>query len=252
MDNTGNNNNGNKKDGKPAEEKKEFKYTDLPANPYISGTGFETGMVQESAASEARLPVWMRRKKQGEYTLEDYLSLPEEERWELIDGCLIRLEAPTTVHQFISARLLIVLSACMDAHGASCLALAAPIAVQLDMDERTIVEPDLVVLCDLKKLRRKRIYGAPDMLVEILSPSTHIKDMFWKNQKYQRAGVREYWIVDPDGKRVIVNLFAKTEGMFVSRVYSFDDSIPVGISEGKCTVDFSTIRQRLEKLYGKE
>ena len=178
------------------------------------------------------------------------MALPEGERWELIDGRLIRMESPTTVHQFICAKLLTVLNSCIDEHELPCLALAAPTDVQLDMDDRTIVVPDLIVLCDLKKLRKKLVYGAPDMVVEILSPSTQSRDMLWKNQKYQFAGVREYWIVNPDEKKIIVNLFTEPKGAFVSRIYDFEEKIPVAISEGKCEIDFSEIKRKMEKLYG--
>ena len=143
-----------------------------------------------------------------------------------------------------------VLNSCIDEHELPCLALAAPTDVQLDMDDRTIVVPDLIVLCDLKKLRKKLVYGAPDMVVEILSPSTQSRDMLWKNQKYQFAGVREYWIVNPDEKKIIVNLFTEPKGAFVSRIYDFEEKIPVAISEGKCEIDFSEIKRKMEKLYG--
>jgi Uma2 family endonuclease len=116
------------------------------------------------------------------------------------------------------------------------------------MDDRTIVEPDLIVLCDREKLKRKRIFGAPDLLVEILSPSSHSKDTFWKNSKYQKAGVREYWMVDPEKRKVLVNLFEKTEGEYRSRVYNFDEKIPVGISKGECRIDFAPILKELEEL----
>ena len=129
--------------------------------------------------------------------------------------------------------------------------LFAPTDVQLDMDNKTIVEPDLIVLCDLQKLRKKRIFGAPDLLVEILSPSTHSKDMLWKNSKYQKAGVREYWMVDPEKRKVLVNLFENREGEYRSRLYDFDQRIPVGISRGMqdrlCTDSAGT-----EEPYGDE
>ena len=192
------------------------------------------------------------KKKQGEYTLEDYLALPEEERWELIDGHLIRMDSPTTEHQVISGELHVAFYNCIKEHGVPCKVLAAPVDVQLDMDDRTIVEPDLLILCDLEKLRRKRVFGAPDLLVEILSPSTQSRDMVWKNRKYQRAGVREYWMVDPDGRKIIVNIFDSREGEFRSRIYDFEETIPVGISNGSCRIDFAPIGLELDALYGEK
>lgn len=224
----------------------EFRYS--PEHP----EGIPDGEAQEAAGVYWTDPGLKNGKKQGEYTLEDYLALPYEERWELIDGFLIRMDSPTTEHQIILGNLHIAFRKCIDQHCASCKVLFAPADVQLDMDKRTIVEPDLIVLCDLQKLRKKRIFGAPDLLVEILSPSTHSKDMLWKNSKYQKAGVKEYWMVDPEKRKVLVNLFDSTEGEYRSRLYGFDEEIPVGISGGECRIDFAPILQELEELYSNE
>lgn len=224
----------------------EFRYT----TEYPEGK--PDGEAQEAAGVYGADPGLKNGKKQGEYTLEDYLALPYEERWELIDGFLIKMDSPTTEHQIILGNLHIAFRRCIDEHYASCKVLFAPTDVQLDMDNRTIVEPDLIVLCDLEKLRKKRIFGAPDLLVEILSPSTYSKDMLWKNSKYQKAGVREYWMVDPGKRKVLVNLFEKREGEYRSRVYSFDEEIPIGISRGECRIDFAPILRELEELYRDE
>jgi Uma2 family endonuclease len=210
--------------------------------------GIPDGNVQEAAGVYQADPGLKNGKKQGEYTLEDYQALPDDERWELIDGFLIRMDAPTSAHQIILGDLYTAFRRCIDDHNAPCKALLSPLDVQLDMDDRTIVEPDLIVLCDREKLKRKRIFGAPDLLVEILSPSSHSKDTFCKNSKYQKAGVREYWMVDPEKRKVLVNLFEKTEGEYRSRVYNFDEKIPVGISKGECRIDFAPILKELEEL----
>lgn len=212
--------------------------------------GIPDGMSMDAAPSYDMLPPLPGSKKQGEYTLEDYLALPSDERWELIDGCLIRMESPGTEHQLISGGLQYAFSTCIREHDAPCVVLAAPMDVQLDMDDRTVVEPDLIILCDRKKLGRKRIFGAPDLLVEILSPATRSRDVLWKNSKYQKAGVREYWMVDPMEKKVIVNRFDETEGEFRSRIYEFEEKIPVGISDGNCTIDFAVIARELDEVYG--
>ena len=214
--------------------------------------GISDGKAQEAASIYSAGHGLKNGKKQGEYTLEDYLALPEEERWELIDGYLIRMDSPTTEHQIILGNLYTAFRKCIEDHDAPCKVLFAPADVQLDMDNRTIVEPDLIVLCDRLKLRKKRIFGAPDLVAEILSPSTHSKDMLWKNSKYQKAGVREYWMVDPEKRKVLVNLFGNTEGEYRSRLYDFDQRIPVGISNGECMIDFGPILQELEELYGDE
>jgi hypothetical protein len=76
--------------------------------------------------------------------------------------------------------------------------------------------------------------------------------MLWKNSKYQKAGVKEYWMVDPEKRKILVNLFEKTEGEYRSRLYGFDEEIPVGISRGECRIDFAPIQRELEELYGDE
>ena len=132
------------------QNEKEFRYySEYPE-------GRPDGEALEAAGVYWTDPGLRNGKKQGEYTLEDYLALPYEERWELIDGYLIRMDAPTTEHQVILGNLHIAFRRCIDEHCASCKVLFAPTDVQLDMDNKTIVEPDLIVLCDLQKLRKKR------------------------------------------------------------------------------------------------
>jgi len=130
-------------------------------------------------------------------------------------------------------------------HG-SCFVLAAPVDVQLDCDDRTVVQPDVLILCDPTKFRKGRIFGAPDMVVEVLSKSTSSRDRRLKLVKYRNAGVREYWIVDPDKKRVFVYEFEKSD---FPRIYGFEDRVPLGIYQGECEVDFSQIYERIRPLY---
>ena len=234
--------------GDNSDHQKKMEFTYSPDDP----EGIPDGEAQEAAGVYRADSGLNNGKKQGEYTLEDYSALPDEERWELIDGYLIRIDSPTTEHQIILGNLYIAFRKCIDDHHAPCKVLLSPLDVQLDMDDRTIVEPDLIVLCDWQKLKKKRLFGAPNLLVEILSPSTCSKDTIWKNRKYQRAGVKEYWMVDPEKRKVLVNLFEKTEGEYRSRLYKFDEEIPVGISGGECRIDFAPILRELEELYGDE
>lgn len=204
--------------------------------------GAEPSMVCEPAVKYGE-------KKPGEYTLEDYYALPEDVRAELIDGEIFIMEAPTVPHQVLVMETCRQLMNYIEEQGGDCLALPSPLDVQLDCDDKTMVEPDVVVVCDRDKVVRKNIYGAPDLVIEILSPSTKSRDMILKLGKYQAAGVREYWIVDPDKKRVLVYDFAHDE---YPAIYSFEDAVPVGIYEGKCQVDFKKIYERMRFLYEKE
>ena len=127
--------------------------------------------------------------------------------------------------------------------------MIAPLDVQLDRDDRTMVQPDVLVVCDRSKVVRRCVYGAPDFVVEILSPSTWEKDMYVKLGKYESAGVREYWIVDPKKKRVLVYDFEHTD---FPALYTFTDQIPVGIFAGECRVDFASIYEYVRFLYERE
>lgn len=184
-------------------------------------------------------------KRQGEYTLEDYYALPDDVRAELIDGVLYDMATPTFIHQDILLNLGIQLTQCIQAHSCGCRLFVAPIDVQLDCDERTILQPDIIVFCDDGKMRRRVYFGAPDFVVEILSPSTRKKDVMVKLRKYIGAGVREYWIVDPDTERVFVFRIEDGELPFIC---GYGEQVPVGISGGTCSVDFTKIWDSAREL----
>lgn len=200
----------------------------------------EPTMLRESA-------FYYAAKRQGQYTVEDYYQMPEERRVELIDGWIYDMAAPTAIHQLIAG----LLHACfldyvMKKKG-DCLPIIAPIDVQLDCDDKTMVQPDLIVVCDRDKVTERGCFGAPDMIVEILSPSTRKRDMTTKASKYTEAGVREYWIVDPDKRTVLTyNLMTSDYG-----IYGFDSKIPVAIWNGDCQIDFAVIYEYIRFMYDK-
>ncbi|MBO4288610.1 MAG: Uma2 family endonuclease [Lachnospiraceae bacterium] len=197
-------------------------------------------------AAEALPAYKIEEKKPGEFTLEDYYALPDDQRVELIDGTFFVMEAPGTLHQGLSAEIYGQLRDHIRDKKGSCLPLYAPIDVQLDCDNRTMVEPDVLVLCDRSKLIRRCIYGAPDLVMEILSPSTRKKDCSLKLHKYCNAGVREYWIIYPEEKKVVVYDF---ENDAPPRIYGFDAKIPVGIFHGDCVIDFQEICDSIGFLF---
>ncbi len=202
--------------------------------------------VEEAALAEVKWPL----KRQGDYTIEDYYAWPEEERVELIDGEIIKMDAPSVIHQSILSDLTVAFSNYVHKNGGECRVFPAPLDVQLDRDDRTMVQPDVVIICGRDRLRRKVIYGAPDLVVEILSASTAKKDTIKKLRKYAEAGVREYWIVDPDHKRIAV--YDKLPEILLPKSYTFADLVPVGIWDGNCWVDFREIYEEIEFLYDKE
>lgn len=187
-------------------------------------------------------------KKQGEYTLEDYYNLPEDQRFELIDGVLYDMPTPTTIHQSILGRIYAHLLYHIDAKGGQCIPLVSPVDVQLDCDDKTMVEPDVIIVCDSDKIIRRCVYGAPDFVMEVLSKSTKKKDMFIKLNKYLNAGVREYWMVDPDKKTVMIYDFEHDDYWLAS----FSEKIPVAVLDGECVIDFADLYNRISFLYERE
>ena len=186
-------------------------------------------------------------KKQGEYTLDDYYALPDERRVELIDGVIYDMSAPAIIHQKILGELHILFRECMDRHEGNCEVYLSPCDVRLDRDNRTMVQPDLLVVCEEYDIGAKAFDGAPDLTLEILSPSTRSKDMLLKLYKYANAGVREYWIVDPDQQTVLV--YDLGHENYYPEKYSFEDRIPILISGSECSIDFSRIMRRIERYY---
>ncbi len=180
------------------------------------------------------------------YTLEDYLALPDEQRVELIDGVFYDMAAPTTVHQAIGGFIYKTLLDHVLTHGGKCMPFMSPVDVQLDRDDKTVVQPDVLIVCDREKLQNGRVFGAPDFIVEVLSKSTRKKDMLLKVCKYGNADVREYWIIDPE-KRCVVVYDLEHEEFPV--IYNKDDKIPVRIWDNACEVDMGMIFDYISFLY---
>ena len=178
------------------------------------------------------------RYYEGEKTIDDYIALPEGTRVELIDGKFYDMAAPTTIHQSISFEICYLLKNYVSRNGGKCVPFVAPTDVQLDCDNKTMVQPDVLVVCDRDKITKPRIVGAPDFIVEVLSPSNWYHDTQRKLWKYKQAGVREYWIVMPEQMKIHVYEFEKSDE---PTIYTFDAEIPVGIWDGKCRVDFKKI-----------
>lgn len=185
-------------------------------------------------------------KIQGEYTLEDYLALPDDRRVELIDGVFYDMSAPTSIHQLIGGQIYTQLNNYLGQKKRPCLPFIAPVDVQLDCDEKTIVQPDVMIVCDREKVTKARIFGAPDFVIEVLSNSTKKKDRLIKHQKYKMAGVREYWMIDPDKRNVVVHDFERDKSPVI---YGFDAKVPVGIYGGECEIDMKEAYEVVRFIY---
>ena len=198
-------------------------------------------------ASNAALGAYVVREaapkygSRSDYTLEDYLNLPDDgPRMELIDGVFYDMGEPATAHQAIVGYIYKKLMDHVLERKGPCMPMLSPVAVQLDSDKRTVVEPDVLVVCKREKFQNRRIMGAPDFILEVLSPSTRRKDMNLKAFKYQHAGVREYWMIDPAAQRLIVYDY---ENEALPVVYTFADKVPVGIWSGECVIDLAEMKE---------
>ena len=178
------------------------------------------------------------RANNGNKTLEDYYALPDDRRAELIDGVIYDMPSPSVAHQETLVSVLAQICNYIRNNKGKCKALPAPIDVQLDYDEKTMLQPDVVILCDDKKNKNRCIFGPPDFVCEVLSPSTKFRDSVLKLWKYMNAGVREYWMVDTDKKKVICYFFEQGEE---AMEYSLEDDIPVMIYEGKLRISLRNI-----------
>ncbi len=163
------------------------------------------------------------------YTIDDIESLPEYVRAELIDGQIYYMSVPSRTHQRIVGELHLIVANYIRAHNGDCEVYIPPFGVYLFPDNSALVEPDLTIVCDPEKLDEKGCHGAPDWIVEVVSPSSKKRDHVIKLNKYREAGVREYWIVFPEKRVVLVYQFAQDEKEEDVTIYSFDDDIPCGI-----------------------
>lgn len=203
------------------------------------------GMVMESVPTALLYPATGSKRL---YTVEDYYAIPDERRVELIDGVIYDMGAPAVIHQKILGELHLLFRECVDAHEGVCDVYLSPCDVRLDSDNYTMVQPDLLVICREYDLGAKAFDGPPDLTVEILSPSTRSKDMLLKLYKYQHAGVKEYWIIDPENETILVYDFQ--EGSLYPEKYDFDSLIPIHLSGGECSIDFSRINRALKRRRG--
>ncbi len=166
----------------------------------------------------------------GPCTAGDYWGLPDGCRAELIGGKLYAMTPPSPTHQKIVFEIARALANHIDHRDGNCEVYTAPFAVNLDANDETWVEPDVLVVCDPGKLSNRGLEGAPDMVVEVVSPSSRRMDYFVKTGRYERAGVREYWIIDPEAQQTTVYRYASETRLLST--YRFDEPVPVGMFEG--------------------
>ena len=183
----------------------------------------------------------------GNYSIEDYEKFPEDFRVEMIDGFIYDMSGATIIHQIISSELHGRLYNYIRSRGGKCITGQAGTDFKLSKsDNRTVVQPDVYVICDHSILTRKRAEGAPTLAIEVLSPSTRKKDMTVKLNKYQETGVKEYWLVDYDKERILVYKFEDDEQLFT--IYGIRDNVPVGIFDDDLKIDFAEIDDYIRSI----
>lgn len=178
----------------------------------------------------------MAQAQRETYTIDDIYNLPEGQRAELVDGIMYDMAPPMRIYQKIVTWLIKEISNYIDIKGGDCEVYPAPFAVFLNKDNKNYVEPDISVICDKRKLSDRGCEGAPDWIVEIVSPSSRRMDCYIKLFKYRSAGVREYWIVNPEEQKIAVYAFEKDD----YAEYSFFEVVKSGIYPD-LEIDFSGV-----------
>ena len=189
-------------------------------------------------------------RKEKHYTYADYLQWPDETRYELIDGeAFLMSPAPLVEHQEVAGEVYYQLRNQLD--GQPCRPYIAPVDVRLPRKDEadaaidTVVQPDILVVCDPHKIDRRGVRGAPDWVLEVLSPSTAAHDQIAKRRTYERAGVREYWLVHPGDRTLTVYLL--DNGQYGRpEIYELKDATPIGVLPG-VSIAWDALVARLPK-----
>ena len=216
---------------------------------YLAKESDLVSLVQEATPYKLDPPTGFQHyKKQGEYTLEDYYKISDDYLCELIDGCIYDRSAPRTRHQLLIAELSFQIRKYVEKNEGPCIVFSANTDTHVDKTDRTVVQPDIFVICDPEKYKNGDvIWGAPDFVAEVLSPSTAAVDQGIKLRKYKTAGVREYWIIDYHARSIMIYDF--THGIRLD-FKNFTDQIPMAIYDGDCVIDFNKIHEQMERCFG--
>ena len=189
-------------------------------------------------------------RQEKHYTYADSLTWPDDARYELIDGeAFLMAPAPLIEHQEVAGDVYHQLRNQLD--GKPCRPYIAPVDVRLPRNDEadaaidTVVQPDVLVVCDPSKIDRRGVRGAPDWLLEVLSPSTAAHDQIAKRRTYERAGVREYWLVHPSDRTLTV--YVLDNGQYGRpEIYELKDATPIGVLPG-VAIAWDALIERLPK-----
>ena len=188
-----------------------------------------------------------RKNDETKYeTVQDYYRLDDDRRVELINGVFYDMATPSVEHQLIVTQIWNAFYNYIQKNKGKCIPIVAPFDVQVKGDNYNIVEPDVMIICDKNKIQGNKVFGKPDLVVEVVSKTSAAHDRIRKLNIYFEAGVREYWIVDPIQNEIIVYEFTGEE--YTKKEYSISSTVPVGIYDGKCKVDFGKIMEYIKTV----
>ncbi len=216
-----------------------YQYGYRSAAPFIVQEAVEAyGLSEEELPAEEG----SKEKKTGEFTIEDYYALPDDKRVELIDGVFYDMPTPTIEHQLLAGSIHSQIINYIRRKKGKCIPLISPVDVQLDADNKTMVQPDVVIVCDRSRIDERKVIGGPDFVLEVVSPSSVIKDYVKKAAKYEAAGVREYWIVDPLQQKIITYDFVEAN---LPGFYPLGGKIKMALFDGDLAIDFDEYKEML-------
>ena len=181
-------------------------------------------------------------EKRDESAAESRITYGKEAgiREEAYEGKVYNMEQTNCIHQLFAGEIYRQIQNYLVSQKSGSMAVLAPVKVWLDSEGQTIVQPDICIVKERNKLKQDGIHGIPDMIIEVISVESRQRDSYLKLAKYQEAGVKEYWIVDPDSRKVVVYAF---EQDICPQVYKFEDIVPVAVFNGQISVDFKDVSE---------
>lgn len=213
-----------------------------PGSGYdVNGTGALRGTYDMEKLTNELKSQGFAKSEYGVFTEKDYRDLPQELRVELIEGVFFDMSAPSSLHQEILVTISSELYYQIKKKKGECKVFTAPTDIRIKSDDKNMVQPDIFIVCDRKKITYDSIEGCPDFVLEIISPSTKKKDMLTKLQLYLEAGVREYWIVEPMEQKLLI--YSLETDCMIPRILPFTGEMGLAIYGEEIKVNLDEIAQ---------
>lgn len=202
------------------------------------------GIRRDVPQAKGIIPYLKAVKYQGEYVISDLADVPDDVFFELIEGCVYERNTPTVVHQAILAEFVFCIKSFIKSNKGKCTVLPAPTGLTFENDDKNFLIPDLMIVCDENKFSYEVVKDAPDFVLEIASPSNSRRDYGVKYKIYMEKGVREYWILNPMKKVLVVYDFRNGE---IPEIHNFDEEVDIEIYDGKLKIDLREVDAIIRK-----